>query len=103
MKDRSDERTAAHEAASAAVTAVVRRAELENENEALLSELVDIKVSFANMSVDFDKEIKRNAMLKKRLQLYAETVNKMELKGTSVETKTVGSVSSNGNSKANGR
>ena len=68
------------ESAAAAVRAVIKRADVETENENLLTELIDIKVNFSNMAIDFDRELKRNSTLKKRLQVYAERVAKLELK-----------------------
>ncbi len=81
-KDKAEERRAVQESAAAAVKAVIKRADVETENEKLLGELIDIKVNFSNMSVDFDRELKRNATLKKRLQVYAERVAKLEFKNT---------------------
>eukprot|EP01038_Epipyxis_sp_PR26KG_P010951 gene10951-14704_t len=79
---KKDETDAAQEAATVAVKACMRRAELELENQEILAELIDIKMRYANLAIEFDGERTRRFQAKKRLQVYAEKIASLEVMAT---------------------
>lgn len=72
VQEKEDETLAAQEAASAAVTANMRRAELDVEIANVISELIDYKMKCANMALELETERKKRFVTKARLQQYAE-------------------------------
>ena len=78
-KLRDEDHTTSLEAATIASAASFRRAELENENSLLLDELINIKMKYASLNMEFDEEKKKVFSLKKRLQKYAERVATLEV------------------------
>lgn len=78
--EKDEETKAAQEAATVAVNACVKRADLDNENEELLQELINIKVLYANMCMDLDYERRKSLTLKKTLQYYSEKLASLEVK-----------------------
>lgn len=79
IKDKDLERIASIEAATAAATASYRRAELEEEAETLLADLIETKMKCANMALEVDDERKKVFVHRKRLQKYAERVAALEV------------------------
>lgn len=53
--------------------------ELKNENNELLTELIETKLKAATYATETDEERKKTFSLKKKLQLYAERVATLEV------------------------
>eukprot|EP01038_Epipyxis_sp_PR26KG_P005754 gene5754-7944_t len=79
IREKNEETAAAQEAATAAVQASMRRAELEMENDDILAELIEIKMKQADLALELDNERKKSFAMKKRLQSYAEQVANLEI------------------------
>lgn len=80
LEEKVQETKATQDAATVAVKACLRRAQLDEENDELLNELIDMKVQFANVSMDCDYERRKAMVLKKTLQYYAEKMAALEVK-----------------------
>eukprot|EP00597_Dinobryon_sp_UTEXLB2267_P000266 CAMPEP_0170069268 /NCGR_PEP_ID=MMETSP0019_2-20121128/8001_1 /TAXON_ID=98059 /ORGANISM="Dinobryon sp., Strain UTEXLB2267" /LENGTH=514 /DNA_ID=CAMNT_0010277259 /DNA_START=227 /DNA_END=1771 /DNA_ORIENTATION=+ len=78
--EKKEELQAAQEAATAAVMANMRRAEVEQENADVLNELIEIKMKYANLAIDYESETKKNFAATKRLQDYAQKIASQEVK-----------------------
>ena len=76
---REDERHASIEAATVAAAASLRRAELEAEMDDMIHLLVDSKVLSADLALQLEEEKKKNHVLRRRMQKYAEKMGAMEL------------------------
>jgi len=79
LQEKEDETLAAQEAASAAVTANMRRAELDVEIADVINELIEYKMKCANMALELETERKKRFVTKARLQQYAERVAALEI------------------------
>ena len=76
---REEERHASIEAATVAAAASLRRAELETEMDDMIHLLVESKVLSADLALQLEEEKKKNHVLRRRMQKYAEKMGAMEL------------------------
>ena len=79
VKAKNEETQACLAAATTATAASTRRAELELETDGLLQELIETKMRCANLAEDADQKEKKNWLLRRRLQWYAELIGSMEI------------------------
>lgn len=91
-KQADEERQASIEAASAVAAAAYRRAELEDEIEWMLQDLISTKMNYANISLEFDEERKKCFQYRKRLLLYAERIASLEVTTESLRLSTAAPV-----------
>jgi hypothetical protein len=77
-----EEKTGSLEAAAVASQASYARAELEAESGSLLGQLIAAKVQCASLAMERDEERRRAIALKRRLQKYAERLNRLEVSRT---------------------
>ena len=79
VKSKNEETQSAIAAATLATAASIRRAELEAETDGLLQELIETKMKCATFAEEADDHLKRNWILRRRLQWYAELIGSMEI------------------------
>jgi hypothetical protein len=79
VKAKNEETQSAIAASTIATAASIRRAELELETDGLLQELIETKMRCANLAEDADQKEKKNWLLRRRLQWYAELIGSMEI------------------------
>ena len=81
-REREREASAARAASEAAALSQAKTMQAQQENEAMLEELISSKVNCANFAADADDERAKVVLLKRRLQLYAEKVTALEVQLT---------------------
>lgn len=79
---KAEETAAAREAATEAVRANMRRADMQQENEEVLEELIQIKMKVANLAIDYEQQKLLNVTYQRRIQVYAEQLTSMEVQET---------------------
>ena len=82
---KEEETMAALEASAVATSAAMRRAELQQENDELVEELIESKLLCAELSTQFHEERRRYFALRKRLQRYAQRVAELEVQALAKE------------------
>lgn len=79
-REKQEEREATRQATEVVAQAMLQKAVLQEENEALISELVETKLQLANSLTERQVEQKKLFTLRKALQVYAEQAALLELK-----------------------
>lgn len=77
--EKEEEFLATQQATEAVVKAKYEKYQLEEENEALVNEIIDIKLRLANTIMDYENEQSKVIRLKRTIQYYAEEVATLEL------------------------
>ena len=79
VKAKTDETLAAREAATVAVQACMKRAEVEQELDDALFQLEESQKDCSRLNKELISEQQRNATLRTRIQKYAKELGKMEV------------------------